>query len=338
MKKLATFLLFSVFSSFLFAQNPVKKNIFLEHFTNSKCSTCASKNPGFYAIINTAANAQKINHVAIHPSTPYDDCIYYLANTVENNAWAATYGIQGTPKVFTNGEAGTGNALITQAKIDAAALLTSPIGIEVVETEQANGTDVKVEVTIKTVDSAIPTGNFKLFVAVSEKTVNQPAPFLEPIHHDVFRDMLPNSTGETVILPAVGQSIKFSYIYTIASGWKKDQMFATAFVRNMADKKVLQSANKLNSITLGAAQVIDNQQVSLFPNPATDELTLTFDPNLVKFQTAEMFNSAGQKVIFSTKNQTAGKLSLDVKNLENGVYFLKMQTDNGVIVRKFLKN
>jgi hypothetical protein len=338
MKKLATFLLVSTLASCLFAQNPVKKNMLMEHFTNSKCSICASKNPSYYTLIGSAANAPKINHLAIHPSTPYNTCVFYLANTTENQAWANFYSIQGTPQVFLNGVLSSGGSLMTQAKIDGAAALTSPISLEVVETEQPNGTDIKVDVTIKTVDSAIPAGDFKLFVAASEKTVNQTTSNGEAVHHDVFRDMLPNSTGETLVLPAVGQSITFSYTYTVATGWKKDQMFATAFVRNMTDKKILQSATKFNVVTLDAPQVVDNQQVSLFPNPATDELTLTFDQNLVKFQTAEMFNAAGQKVAVSSKIQSAGKLSLDLKNIESGVYFLKMQTENGVIVRKFLKN
>jgi hypothetical protein len=43
----------------------VPKKIVVEHFTNSRCSVCASRNPGFYANYNTSNSGDMI-HLTVH--------------------------------------------------------------------------------------------------------------------------------------------------------------------------------------------------------------------------------------------------------------------------------
>ena len=50
MKKLLTTLLF--FSFVWNAEAQVPKKVIVEHFTNTLCSVCASRNPGFYSNLN----------------------------------------------------------------------------------------------------------------------------------------------------------------------------------------------------------------------------------------------------------------------------------------------
>ena len=82
-----------------FAQ--VLQTVVVEHFTNTRCGICASRNPGLFN--NLAANP-KILHIAVHPSSPYSTCLLNQHNKVENDARTNFYGIYGgTPRIVING-------------------------------------------------------------------------------------------------------------------------------------------------------------------------------------------------------------------------------------------
>ena len=61
-----------------------KRYIHLEHFTNTRCSSCGSINPGFYNVISGYEGSY--HHMTIHPSFPYSSCALYQANISENTA------------------------------------------------------------------------------------------------------------------------------------------------------------------------------------------------------------------------------------------------------------
>jgi len=68
------------------------------------------------------------------------------------------------------------------------------------------------------------------------------------------------------------------------------------------------------------------------PNPAVTEITISAHVN---FNTVEVINFLGQAVISQTVNHNAVKL--DVSNLNNGVYFVRLASENGTSVKKFVK-
>nr|MBK9652878.1 hypothetical protein [Bacteroidota bacterium] len=78
------------------AQSP--KTVLVEHFTNTWCSICASKNPAMY---QTLSNYPQVLHIAFHPSSPYPGCVFNVQNMAENDARANYYNAYGgTPKCF----------------------------------------------------------------------------------------------------------------------------------------------------------------------------------------------------------------------------------------------
>ena len=81
--------------------------------------------------------------------------------------------------------------------------------------------------------------------------------------------------------------------------------------------------------------VSENQTTSfkLFPNPTTGILTITAINN---FNTVEVINFLGQKVI-SQSNLNSVENTLDVSTLTNGVYFIRITSETGTAVQKFVK-
>ena len=69
----------------------------------------------------------------------------------------------------------------------------------------------------------------------------------------------------------------------------------------------------------------------VFPNPVNNILSITFgNKSLI-----EIINSQGQ--IIRTVNLAENQTSIDVSNLSSGIYFIKAKTENGIEVRKFIK-
>jgi hypothetical protein len=72
--------------------------------------------------------------------------------------------------------------------------------------------------------------------------------------------------------------------------------------------------------------------ISLFPNPARNSVTL-LSPSQV-FRT-EIFSSSG-RVVTTVENQWTGVLNIDIRNLENGIYFVRINTNSGISTLKLL--
>ena len=87
------------FCQLAFSQVP--KKAVVEHFTNTNCSVCASRNPGFYTNLNMQTG---VLNLAVHPSSPYPNCLLYQQNATANDARTNYYGIYGsTPRLVING-------------------------------------------------------------------------------------------------------------------------------------------------------------------------------------------------------------------------------------------
>ena len=71
-------------------------------------------------------------------------------------------------------------------------------------------------------------------------------------------------------------------------------------------------------------------ETAVYPNPATDVININTTENV---QRVEIFNMQGQLVKFETGEVT----SFSVKDLANGVYTLKLTTDNGTSMHKIIK-
>lgn len=78
-----------------------------------------------------------------------------------------------------------------------------------------------------------------------------------------------------------------------------------------------------------------NSDFTIHPNPASEQITLSSDYENINFK-IEIFDSTGKML----KNEfaTSGKNTLDISSFSAGIYFLKIQSENGdVTVKRFVK-
>ena len=95
------------------------------------------------------------------------------------------------------------------------------------------------------------------------------------------------------------------------------------FVFNLDDVTV-------TNATVATGIVENNIAFSIYPNPATTVLNV----NAEGYNTLEIVNLLGQTVY--TANATSN-MQINVSNLNNGVYFVRMNGENGTATQKFIK-
>ncbi|MFK5857159.1 MAG: T9SS type A sorting domain-containing protein [Bacteroidota bacterium] len=77
-----------------------------------------------------------------------------------------------------------------------------------------------------------------------------------------------------------------------------------------------------------------NTQVLIYPNPVNDQLNIISHGNW-NYNQIEIVDLAGQTVY--SKNSNLHKATIDVSWLSNGVYFLKLYSDNKIEIQKLIK-
>ena len=81
-----------------------------------------------------------------------------------------------------------------------------------------------------------------------------------------------------------------------------------------------------------------NDAISLYPNPVSDELFIRFDGTPGDNLTMEVYNVQGQKVhSASLVNVTQyDQRSIDVSQLDKGMYIIRFISDKGYASKQFI--
>lgn len=92
---------------------------------------------------------------------------------------------------------------------------------------------------------------------------------------------------------------------------------------------------KLNDNITGIGEFPVFTGLSLFPNPASDRITIATLPGAATGEVT-VFNLAGQEYLHQDVTGTTPQI--DISALPSGLYFAKLVRNQGVLVGKFMKN
>lgn len=89
------------------------------------------------------------------------------------------------------------------------------------------------------------------------------------------------------------------------------------------------TASVYYSIVISGINEIGENLIKFYPNPAKNNLNITVDVNSVI--KVNVFNTLGERVIFTSFENTK---TIDLTNLNNGIYFVEIETEGKKSVRK----
>ena len=100
-----------------------------------------------------------------------------------------------------------------------------------------------------------------------------------------------------------------------------------------------------NSITFGPdglmsgqEELLDARQTNVYPNPAVDEIRISFSASGKMPSDVYIFNSTGQlELTVSTGSQLSDEMIVDISSLESGVFFYSFTKDGKQLSRSFVK-
>jgi hypothetical protein len=90
---------------------------------------------------------------------------------------------------------------------------------------------------------------------------------------------------------------------------------------------------------LGTASTneINNFEFEIYPNPVIDIVNLIFENNFENMFKVEIYDSLGRLSFTQNKFLSDNKLSLNVSDLERGIYILKVYSDDKSSVKRIIK-
>jgi hypothetical protein len=91
---------------------------------------------------------------------------------------------------------------------------------------------------------------------------------------------------------------------------------------------------------VGINELMEVSNLSIHPNPATSQVTITFDQEKSGSYTVEIFSLTGQKVYEENGSSFHGNYNntISVSKFQSGLYLLKVAADSGVSTQKLMVN
>ncbi len=317
---LSAVFVYSAFCSAVVAQ-PVIKNVIAEHFTNTYCPPCASRNGGFYANLH---QYPQVLHISYHPSLPYPACPLNQSNKIENDDRTNYYGIFGaTPRIVIQGKVISGSAdyedtALLQSELNKNTAFDIEMSMQQVS---PNSIDVKAVIIKKAASSIV---NLELYGAIVEDTLFFTANNGETLHPNVFRRSIWSSPSMSIVAPAnVGDSIVYKQTILTDTAWDLNRVYSIGILQesNM-DIVQVQRSNYLSN-TLRVGELNRNHIFSIYPNPSTDYITILSEndrPSTVTI--SDMSGRVIKRDYFHTKNKV-----IDISQLSNGLYLITVAAD-----------
>jgi hypothetical protein len=312
----------------------LKKSIIVEHFTNTRCVVCASRNPGFYSALSQNPD---VLHIAYHPSSPYSTCLFSTQNKSENDARTKFYHVYGgTPTFVINGIQKSSSDVQNTSVYNSFSNQASPLSI-VVKLESSGSDSLSVKVVIKAVAQHDLT-NLSLYVPLVEDTVAYDAPNGEKEHYDVFRKSFSGTNSIPFTAPKLGSN-DFVFNAKISKNqlWNQKKLKAIAII-NSADLSVIQAA-KSSLITEAISSIVTEElnskfNITLFPNPKSQILHIVTEMPLIgsKYTLMNVLGLVLERGMISQK-----EMIIDVSHLSAGNYIVSIGDGKYYTTKTFSK-
>lgn len=89
-----------------------------------------------------------------------------------------------------------------------------------------------------------------------------------------------------------------------------------------------------SKVITGAQSILESDDVSIYPNPFSESFTINLNGKNASM--VEVVNALGQAV--TTYNRESSLITIDLQDMSNGLYYVKITSENNLIIKEILKN
>ncbi len=257
---------------------------------------------------------------ANHVSVPLTSVTY--TNGIESTQDAADLGIYGSAAGFTGFSTGTFHSGVralftTVAATNPAGTYSMVIGLPCMDV--VTGEVYRISYWRKTAFASGGNGMSGIVTGLSSSALNT---VLKPLSTIVPTTLTATNGWAKDSVDYTATSTETRYFGILGQGNVAAGVQMNVRLDDIKIAKVLTTGIKTN--------LLSEETISLFPNPTSGVLNI----NTIDATTSvEVYNVIGEKV-YSSKNLNKGLNSLDLSNLSNGSYFVKMNSNNNITTKK----
>ena len=253
----------------------------------------------------------------------------------------------GQPRFYLNNvDQGSSSAAIRSA-------IMSGVNDNAMQTPVANAiatnisvTNNQISLTVKSKFFAEASGEYYLNVYVVENGVinAQAGQGNNAVHEKVLRDdMAGTAFGEIVAQGTVAANSTFSTDFSIpiASGWNPDNIeLSTIIWKKNGTKYDFVNGTETSSIVAGiSAPSLEGAAMTVSPNPIAGKAIISLDFSKSFLGDLGVYDLTGKLVkslVLGTQKVGNHTIELDAESLQNGIYFVRLSNDVGLLTRKIV--
>ena len=287
----------------LWLQNPITQEIYNSNFAYEYTSHCY---PIQNLTLNNTENEKTLTWEKPEKGTPTSYKVYINSKLVSENQNVTSYSFNSTEETFTaeviavyeNGKTSVGVAKLFGETEDN-------------DNEEDNNDDNPIIVEAPNDLVAIPTSTSSI-ILIWNPTENTTS-------YNIYRnDVMIKNIEETNY---IDDELEYNaeYCYTV-----------TAVLNNVESEH----SNKVCVKTLGESIEELESSLYIYPNPVNDKLNIVTE---VEIEDVVVYTITGVIVGQQTTDNGQQSLSIDLSNLNAGIYIIKINTKEGNIVKQFIK-
>ena len=307
----------------------IARTTMIEHFSSSTCQPCVEVDNTMTSL--TESNKDKYTYVKYPWNYPGVGDKYYIEDCSVRGAY---YGVSGVPSIIFDGTTTTKQP--KQSYFDNSYAI--PAYIKIIGGYEIEGSNITVKATIT---PYIDITDVKLFMTVNEKTTtgNVGTNGLEEFHH-VLMCMLTGSEGiDTSFYAGQRQQYEFVYDMSTTNVEEMEDLEVAVWIQSYVTKEVHNSATLTEGFKEDNEDIdnITEEQISsvqIYPNPVNDRIFIEAETEIEEVVVYDIY---GRHQVTETPSRQ-GNLSIDLSDLKSGIYFVKINTEKGNIVRRIIKN
>ncbi len=351
--------------AFLVVDATTERRSLHESFTSSTCPPCKPGNEmlasillerlGKFSVINYQYFGPGLGDPYFTPES-YNRGVYYGQSSAGTGGYSIPdLRVDGGKNINPNG--------YTTTLFDQSQTLPSLVSM----TSSLTVTGKKVDVTVKVTPlTAIPAGNYKIRIAIVERTTKNNATTNGEIEfHYVMKKMLPTDAGTAFTFPAKDITTTINESFTFQGNYRLPQnarnstdinsnpsttiyagvnlatehsieefgnLAVVAFIQDETTKEVFQSTWSAQDWALGLTQNNPGElNFKVYPNPATSEFIIDYSGN-IQNASVKIMDINGKEVL--TQNISNLNNTIKCDNMQNGLYFVELNVDGKTAVKK----